>query len=429
MIETRCPCGTLALAAPEHTHSAPASASAATAHFSSAPPSQTQWLAVFAILASGIVAAFQVGKAVITIPALRADLGLDLTDAGWVMAIFSLLGVVGGIPVGALVGRFGARRLLLTGLTAITLGSATAAASHGFPMLLAMRTLEGFGFVLVTIAGPSLLREVIALKDRDLAFSLWSSYMPTGMALVLAVGGFVDGWRAVWWATAALAALAAVFVLAVVPGRAGASGAQPMRDVLAGAVRTVRNAGSALLAAAFATYTLQYFALFSFLPVLLIERLGMTVLTAGAFTALAAATNAVGTLVAGQLLSRGLIARWALIMLTSAVMGSCAVAIFIVELPHAVVLLLCVVFSGVGGMLPSTIVASAPMLSPTPALVPIAIGLTMQGSYVGQVLGPLAVGVVVDRHGWPAAAGVVFIAAVLGMAAGWRLRPIFKGLG
>ena len=141
------------------------------------------------------------------------------------------------------------------------------------------------------------------------------------------------------------------------------------------------------------------------------------------------ATNAGGTLVAGQLLSRGLIARWALIMLTSAVMGGCAVALFIAELPHAMVLLLCVVFSGVGGMLPATLVASAPLLSPTPALVPIAIGLVMQGSYLGQVLGPLAVGVVVDRHGWPAAAGVVLVAAVLGMTAGWRLRPSFQRLG
>ncbi|GGX07729.1 MFS transporter [Pigmentiphaga litoralis] len=394
------------------------------------PPLRTHWLAVSAIVASGIVAAFQVGKVVITIPALRADLGLDLTDAGWIMAIFSLLGVACGIPVGSMVGRFGARRLLVAGLTAITVGSATAAASHGFPLLLAMRTLEGLGFVLITIAGPSMLRNVIAAKDRDLAFSMWSSYMPTGMAMVLAVGGFVEGWRGVWWATAGLAALAALFVLMVVPGGAagGASAGVkvPLRDVLAGAVRTVRNAGSALLATCFATYTLQYFALFSFLPVLLIDRLGLTVTAAGAFTAFAAATNAIGTLVAGQLLSRGVIARWALILFSSAVMGVCAVAIFAADLSHAAVLVLCVVFSCVGGMLPSTVVASAPMLSPTPALVPVAIGMAMQGSYVGQVLGPLAVGVVVDRYGWSAAAVVPAVAAAIGMAGAYLLRPIFR---
>lgn len=390
----------------------------------------THWLAVSAIVASGIVAAFQVGKVVITIPALRADLGLDLTDAGWIMAIFSLLGVACGIPVGSLVGRFGARRLLVAGLTAITVGSAMAAASHGYPLLLAMRTLEGLGFVFITIAGPSMLREVIATKDRDLAFSLWSSYMPTGMALVLAAGGFVQGWRGVWWATAALAALAAMFVLMVVPGGASGNGAAggkvPLRDVLGGAGRTIRNAGSALLALCFATYTLQYFALFSFLPVLLIDRLGMTVTTAGAFTAFAAATNAIGTLIAGQLLSRGVIARWALITLSSAVMGLCSVAIFAADLSQAAVLVLCVVFSCVGGMLPSTVVASAPMLSPSAALVPVAIGLAMQGSYVGQVLGPLAVGVVVDRFGWSAAAGVPAMAAAIGMAGAYALRPIFR---
>ena len=386
----------------------------------------TNWPAVAVILGSGVVAAFQVGKAVIAVPALRADLGLDLTEAGWIMAIFSLLGVVGGIPVGVLVGRLGARNLLLAGLLAITLGSAIGGAAHSFVLLLGMRIVEGFGFVLVTIAAPSMLRHVIAIKDRDLAFSIWAAYMPTGMALILGVGGFVHGWRGVWWGTAALAAVAAALVFAIVPSRSGGAVQTSMREILAGASRTMRNAGSALVAASFATYTMQYFALFSFLPVLLIERLGITVGVAGAFTAMAAVSNALGTLLAGFLLSRSLIARWALLALASGMMGICGVAIFIPGLPNWAVLILCVVFSGVGGTLPSTLMGSAPLLSPTPQLVPVAIGLAMQGSYLGQVLGPLAIGPVVDTFGWSAAGGVVAAAALLGVALAWRLRPIFR---
>lgn len=387
--------------------------------------SSTNWPAVAVIVGSGVVAAFQVGKAVIAVPALRADLGLDLTAAGWIMAIFALLGVVGGIPVGVLVGRLGARNLLLAGLLAITLGSAIGGAAHSFALLLGMRIVEGFGFVLVTIAAPSMLRHVIAIKDRDLAFGIWAAYMPLGMALILGLGGFIHGWRGIWWAAGALAAIAAVLVFAIVPSRSGGAVPISLREIFAGVSRTMRNAGSALVAACFATYTMQYFALFSFLPVLLIERLGVTVAVAGTFTAMAAVSNALGTLVAGVLLSRGLIARWALLALASTVMGACAMAIFIGGLPNAVLLVLCVVFAGVGGTLPSTLMGSAPMLSPTPQLAPVAIGLAMQGSYLGQVLAPLAMGPVVDTFGWSAAAGVVAVAALLGVTCAWRLRPIF----
>lgn len=393
------------------------------------PLVSTNWPAVAVIVGSGVVAAFQVGKAVIAVPALRADLGLDLTAAGWIMAIFSLLGVVAGIPVGVLVGRLGARNLLLAGLLAITVGSAIGGGAHSFVLLLATRIVEGFGFVLVTVAAPSMLRHVIALRDRDLAFSVWAAYMPTGMALILGVGGFIQGWRGVWWATAALAAIAALLVLGIVPSRSGGAVRTSPREILAGASRTVRNAGSALVAACFATYTMQYFALFSFLPVLLIERLGVSVVVAGAFTAVAAASNALGTLIAGVLLSRGLIARWALLALASTVMGASGMAILIGGLPNVVVLALCVVFAGVGGTLPSTLMGSAPMLSPTPQLAPVAIGLTMQGSYLGQVLAPLAMGPVVDRFGWSAAAGVVAVAASLGVACACGLRPIFRKVG
>src|SRR3546814_21167609 len=63
----------------------------------------------------------------IGLPALRADLGMALGTAGWVMGVFALIGVVGGIPAGAAVSRFGDRRLIVLGLALIALGSAAGA--------------------------------------------------------------------------------------------------------------------------------------------------------------------------------------------------------------------------------------------------------------------------------------------------------------
>ena len=47
---------------------------------------RTDWLAVSVVVASGIVAALQVGKAAIAMPLVQAEFGLDLATLGWVVA-------------------------------------------------------------------------------------------------------------------------------------------------------------------------------------------------------------------------------------------------------------------------------------------------------------------------------------------------------
>src|SRR3546814_10887871 len=76
---------------------------------------------------------------------LRADLGMALGTAGWVMGVFALIGVVGGIPAGAAVSRFGDRRLIVLGLALIALGSAAGALAGTVSMMLAARVVEGAG--------------------------------------------------------------------------------------------------------------------------------------------------------------------------------------------------------------------------------------------------------------------------------------------
>ncbi|MFY3673286.1 MFS transporter, partial [Achromobacter xylosoxidans] len=73
-------------------------------------PAATRWGAVLAIVGAGVVASLQVGKVIIAAPLLRRDLGLDLASIGTLTAVFSILGVVGGIAAGGVIARFGARR-------------------------------------------------------------------------------------------------------------------------------------------------------------------------------------------------------------------------------------------------------------------------------------------------------------------------------
>lgn len=397
-------------------------------------PSSTPWLGVGMVVLAGVVASLQVGKVAIAVPQLRTDFGLDLAMVGWLMAMFSLLGVVGAIPVGAWIARAGDRRLLLTGLLAIAIGSATGAMAHGIAALLFGRVIEGFGFVLITIAGPAVLQRVVAPGGKDLAFAIWSCFMPAGIAIALFIGSVLEGWRGFWLGNAVLAGVLMVLVLLAVSRGArqedgasatSATSAMTWRGMAHDAATTVKAGGPALIAASFAIYSLQFFALFSFLPVLLIERMGVSVGTAGLLSAVACCANIIGNLAAGVLLERG-VARWMLVAAASTVMGLAALGIFLPVLGEMPTFVLCLVFSGVGGVLPATLIGTSATVAPSPRLVPMAVGLLMLGSNLGQMVGPVIVGGAVDALGWSAAAAIVAMAGVLGVLLAFGLRRAMR---
>lgn len=377
-------------------------------------PAATRWAAVGLIVGAGIVAALQVGKAPIAAPLLEGDLGISLVALGWLTGVFALIGLVGGIPTGALVGSLGARRVLVAGLLITTAGAAAGALSAGLAMLMVSRVVEGAGFLLITVAAPSLLGRVAKAGDRDLAFALWSCFMPLGMAAAMLAGPMFDDWRAMWWASGGLALALCLLVPFVVPASGERHGWSWQR-LRADTAAVFGNAGAAGLAVTFALYSLMFFALFSFLPVLLMEQMGVSHRTAGLLSALASAVNVVGNLAAGVMLSRG-VGRPALLIGACLIMGAASLGIFLPLLPAPATFLLCVLFSAVGGLIPATLLSSAPIVASSAALVPVVIGLIVQGNNLGQILGPVAVGSAIDRFGWSSAAVIVAGAAVLGTA-------------
>ena len=388
----------------------------------SLPPSSTHWCGVALVVAAGVAASLQVGKVAIAVPQLRADFGLDLSMVGWLMAMFSLLGVIGAVPVGAWVARAGDRHLLVAGLLAIAMGSAAGAIANGVAVLLASRIVEGLGFVLITIAGPSVLRRMVAPGGKDLAFAIWSCFMPAGIAMALFSGSLLEEWRGFWLGNAALSAVLAMLLAMGVPrGPLGREALVSWRGMARDAAATLKAGAPALISASFVIYSLQFFALFSFLPVLLIERMGVGTAMAGSLSAVACCVNVAGNLVAGVLLGRGA-PRWLLAASASALMGLAALGIFLPVLGAVPAFALCLAFSGAGGLLPATLIGTSALVAPSERLAPMSMGLLMLGSNLGQMIGPVVVGGAVDAAGWPAAAAIVAVAGVCGVLLALGLR-------
>lgn len=382
----------------------------------------TPWPIVATVVGSGIVASFQVGKAAIATPSLQTDLGLDLAAVGWLTAIFALLGAIGGIPVGAVTAAVGDRRILAIGLLAMSLGAVGGAEANTFSVLLSSRIVEGFGFLLITVAGPAILQRVLAGARRDLALGFWSCFMPVGMALAMLTGPLFGGWRTLWWTGAGCAIAAAALTLVLVP-RSAALVSFKWSDHVKDASQIMRLRGPILLAVCFALYSLMFFALFSFLPVLLMDRMAVIPSTAGMFSAIVVGVNVGGNLAAGYLLAHGF-SRPTLVAGASFVMGASALGIFLPAFGPVPALVLCIVFSAVGGIIPATLLSSTSIIAPV-GLAPVVVGLAMQGSNLGQIIGPVAVGGVIEVYGWSAASGVVLAAAGFAILAARYIRREF----
>ncbi len=380
-----------------------------------APPGagRTSWLRVLVAVAAGFAVAFQMGKVPAAIPALMRDLDIGLLGAGAVVSVFSLLTAATGLLMGQLAGRFGYFRCGVTALLVAALAGLGGAFSTGLPALLATRVLEGLGFILAVVALPPLIVAAAAARDRPLVLGIWGAFVPGGMAIMLVLSPpllAALGWRGLWVSSTVLI-LAACAVLAIV-FRANASTPPQSSPAPSGGVL---HRGPLLLAGSFAAYSAQFVALTSFLPTLLIDRDGFGVTPAAHLSALVMVANALGNVLAGWLLRRGL-GRRRLLIGAHLVMALSALTIYSDPGTGARVST-ALVFALSGGLLPGAMFASAPEYTPEPARLSAALGLLIQGAGIGQTLGPVCISALVTFAGTWHAGGLFAVAAgALGIA-------------
>ncbi len=65
-----------------------------------------------------------------------------------------------------------------------------------------LRVLEGFGFLLVVLPAPGLVRQLVPGAKLNSMIGVWGAYMPFGTATALLLGPWCIaalGWRGWWW--------------------------------------------------------------------------------------------------------------------------------------------------------------------------------------------------------------------------------------
>lgn len=290
------------------------------------------------VIAAGVCAALHVGKLAPALPVLRDALRVSLVQAGFLLSLVQLAGMLLGLLVGLWADGAGLRRSLLIGLLLLALASAGGVLAYSAIALLVLRAVEGLGFLLVALPAPGLIRRAVAPQRMSAVLGWWGAYMPLGTALALLTGPWViasTNWQAWWWWLAALSLVMALWVWVCVPldppvttaqGYAGArpwaDGARlppapsilhkastaPSQTGLARLRQTLSARGPWLVALIFAMYSSQWLAVIGFLPTT-VARAGLAAGVSAVLTASVAAVNILGNVLAGRLLQRGVPAQ------------------------------------------------------------------------------------------------------------------------
>jgi MFS family permease len=384
----------------------------------------TNWGVVIAAFGAGVVGAVHVGKVPAALPAIRAEFGLDLVAAGWIVSIFSATAILFGMAAGLMSDRLGHRRIAIGGLLLLACGAGLGSMATGGGMLLATRLAEGLGYIIAVVAAPSIIAQASAPEDRRLAVGIWGAFMPTGMGAMLIAAPFLQawvGWRGSWAATAVLtliwtAIMARSFYRWQPPGTATPP-QHPWRNLLI----TVRARGPWLLSLCFGCYSLPWIALMVWLPTFIVEQRGLPVRYAALLTVAAVLINLPGNILGGWL-SHKSVPRGLLVAVAGAMIVLSGPLIYLDVLPDGARFGVCLIYSFVSGIVPAALLGAAPWFAPGQGQIATTNGLIVQGSHLGLLSGPpLAAALVGLTGGWQGGAllfaacgaGVLLFAALI----------------
>jgi cyanate permease len=364
------------------------------------------WRVVVVALFAGVIAAGHVGKLPPALPSIRTQLGLDLVTAGWLASMFSAIGAVAALCLGAIADQLNPWRLAVGGLVVMTVGGFAGSFAATPPQLIISRFFEGVGFLTVVVAAPSMIGRATSGRARRVALGLWPAYMPAGVSLMILAAPLAlnaGGWRALWIVVAVVATLGtiAMWVFGENPGDEhgvthGPAEWQSFRSA-------VLQAGPWLISACFALYGMQLYAVITWMPTFMIDERGLSSSLAAELTAVIVAGNGLGNLFGSWLLHRGA-APGTMILVSGAMMTLLAFGMFAIDVPDTARYLCSFFLCGVGGVVASAAFAAAPNFAASPRQLGIVNGMLVQASNIAQFAGPVGVATCVAiLGGWESA--------------------------
>jgi MFS family permease len=354
-------------------------------------------------------------------PMLRDRLGLGFVELGFAVTLFNIVGGVAQTPMGYAVDRFGARRVLVAGLTLGGAGYVSIGLFPVYPWILCAMALIGLANAVYHPADYAILGSVIEPSRLGKAFSIhtFAGFLGSAVAPIV----MLLGAQAVGFQTATIAAGIAGLVVAVPLAMAGwldryAASRAPSEATQPVSLRQLLSPAVLGLVGFFALLSLSSGALTNYSAVALVTVYGLSLSSANLALSAFLFASAVGVLAGGVIADRT--RRHGDVAATG--FGGAALLILLVgSIDLGPVLV--VGAMGMAGFLSGMISPSRDMLvraASPPGAFGRVFGIVTTGFNIGGTVGPLIGGWIMDHNlpRWVFFSSVAFMAitSVMGLA-------------
>jgi len=382
---------------------------------------------IFVIYALGVMAAMTVSEAVTELGAIAREFRLtNQAQVGIVMSLPSLMVALGALMAGYLVDRMGDRIVLLTGAVVIVVGDIGVILASSWELLLAARAVTGVGYVFAAVAAVTLLIRMTTGKQRTMVMALWSTFVPASFLLPFIFAGLAEQfhtWRAAFLGHSVLTLILAVLALLSIPQRTAQEKIQFSRTR---GLSAVKSPLPYLLGISFGADAFIQTGMISTLTPFLSKAYGVPAVEVAHWNVGAMLANAVGCLMVGALLNRGI--RATVVAGMGIVMAAAtALCIYLLPIGFMPSIIASWIFMFSSGLLVG-MWALAPFVAPSRESTGATSGLITQITLVGVFLGPpLFIGAVHNDDANKMAAMVIIGLAVCLVAIPvWRRGPAHR---
>ncbi len=234
---------------------------------------------------------------------VSTDLNVSITAAGLLISGYAL-GVAVGAPVLTIATRQLPRKTVLLALMAIfTLGNLACAVAPNYEMLMTARVITSLAHGTFFGVGSVVATGLVAPERRASAIAIMFTGLTAATLLGVPAGAWLGlhlGWRAAFWAVAALGVLAFAVLAVFVPRSRTDTPLAPLREELAVLVRPQVLLGLAMTVLGFA----GVLAVFTYIQPLLTQVTGLSESAVSPVLLVFGGGLAVGNILGGKLADR-----------------------------------------------------------------------------------------------------------------------------
>ena len=381
------------------------------------------WLVLAVLLLFSIAAPLNQFKVPPILPIIMQSFNLSVGQAGLLMSLYAVTGVILALPAGLIFQRAGFRLTSLLAGGSIVVGAVWGALSPNITSVLASRVVEGVGTSLIAVLAPATVAMWFAASRRGVAMGVWANWVPLGSVAMLFVGPQLaqsGNWRAVWWFSALYTlAVTGIFLIFAKPAPATAAPAAQSANpapAVESTGRVLRNINLWLLSLTFACFNMAYIGFATYIPTYLAMEQNIPLARAAEWASLGAFTSMISAPLAGIFSDRigsrkipyllGLVLSGVALPLAGFVTGNALIALIGLQGLAA-------------GLVPPNMYSAAVEVVGDERLGGLAMGVMMVGQNAGMLLGPIVFGALAESAGgWPVAFGSLAPIFLVALAAG-----------